>query len=203
MQRLEERLELFQQDHRLRRISARLEPGEQRGETLLRLAVEEAFPATLALEWSNDVPPSLGEQSGRADATLANLIGVGDELSGGVHFSDGLVDPEVRYGVPINRWDTELEARVRYSDGEIVEKPFDQADFTSTAFTAGHRRAAAALAHAEPTRCAWRCSASGDARRPRWTARASASPARGADPDDGVSKLSVLRLGGDWVHRTR
>jgi hemolysin activation/secretion protein len=201
VQRLEERLQLFQQDPRLRRIAARLEPGEQRGETRLRLQLEEAFPATLALEWSNDVPPSLGEHAGRADASLSNLVGVGDQLFFGARFSEGLTDPEVRYALPLTRYDTELEARVRWSDGEIVERPFDEADFTSTAFTAG-------LGVLQPL---WRTRSDlvrvglfGEWRRSRTKVDGEGIgfPGSGADPDDGKSRLSVLRLGGEWLRRS-
>ncbi len=202
VQELEERLARFQQDPRLHRIAARLEPAEQRGESVLHLRVEEAFPASLGLEWSNDVPPSLGEQSGRVDASLVNILGVGDELSGGVRFAEGLVDPEIRYGVPLNRWDTELEARVRYSDAKIVEEPFESADFTSTAFTAG----------AGILQPVWRTLSDtarigllGEWR--RGTSEVDGEgigfPGSGADPEDGESTLSVLRLGAEWLHRGR
>jgi hemolysin activation/secretion protein len=202
VQRLEERLQLFQQDPRIRRIAARLEPGAQRGETLLRLEVEEAFPATLDLEWSNDVPPSLGDQAGRADVTLSNLIGVGDELRAGARFAEGLTDPDLRYGVPVNRWDTELEVRIRYSDGEIVEEPFDAANFTSTAFTAG-------IGVLQPL---WRTRSDsvrvallGEWRRSKTEVDGFGIgfSGSGADPDDGESRISVLRLGGEWLRRTR
>lgn len=202
VQELEDRLQLFQQDPRLHRIAARLEPSEQRGESVLHLRVEEAFPATLGLEWSNDVPPSLGEHSGRADASVFNLLGVGDELSASVRVAEGLVDPEVLYGVPLNRWDTELEARVRYSDAKIVEEPFESADFTSTAFTAGIGILQPVWRTLEDTA---RIGLIGEWR--RGTTEVDGEPigfpGSGADPDSGKSTLSVLRLGGDWLHRGR
>lgn len=201
-QELVERLKLFQQDARLRRVAARLEPSERRGETLLRLDVEEAFPATLGLEWSNDVPPSLGEHSGRVDTTFSNLLGLGDALSGSVRFAKGLLDPEVRYGVPLNAWDTELEAHVRWSDGKIIEDPFEEDDFTSNVFTAG-------IGVLQPV---WRSEADsvrlgliGEWRRSKTRVAGEdfSFPGSGSDPDDGESTLSVLRLGGDWLRRQR
>lgn len=202
VQDLEQRLQRFQQDPRLHRVAARLEPSEQRGESVLRLRVEEAFPATLGLEWSNDVPPSLGEHTGRVDASLVNILGVGDELSGRVRFAEGLVDPELRYGVPLNRWDTELETRVRYSDAKVVEEPFDAADFTSDAVTVG-------LGLLQPV---WRTLTDtarigliGEWRRSDTDIDGEpfGFPGSGADPETGESTISVLRLGADWLHRGR
>lgn len=201
VQDLERRLEVFQQDDRLRRVSARLEPSEQRGESVLRLDVEEAFPLRLGLEWSNDVPPSLGEQAGRIDVELPGPLLVGDELSGDVRLSEGLVDAEGGYGVPINRFDTQLEARVRWSDGEVVEDPFDELDSKSEVFTAG-------VGVLQPL---WRTESDevraallGEWRRSQTDLSGDGFgfPGSGAN-DDGQTTLSVLRLGGEWVRRAR
>jgi hemolysin activation/secretion protein len=201
VQDLERRLEVFQQDPTLTRVAARLEPSEQRGETALRLAVDESFPLRLGLEWSNDVPPSLGDQSGRVDASLPGPLLVGDELSGDVRFAEGLVDAEGRYAVPLNRYDTQLEGRVRWSDGRIVEQPFDDADFTSDIFTAG-------VGLLQPL---WRSQEDevraaliGEWRRSDTEQDDTGFPF----PDTGAnssgrSTLSVLRLGGEWVRRAR
>jgi hemolysin activation/secretion protein len=201
VQDLERRLEIFQQDDRLRRVSARLEPSEQRGESVLRLDVEEAFPLRLGLEWSNDVPPSLGEQAGRVDAALPGPLQVGDELSGDVRFAEGLVDAEGRYGVPLNRYDTEVEARVRYSDGEVVESPFEDDNVVSEVFTAG----VGVLQPLWRTRTdEVRAALIGEWRRSQTDLfhEGISYPGSGAN-SSGQSTLAVLRIGGEWVHRAR
>jgi hemolysin activation/secretion protein len=204
VQDLERRLEVFQQDPSLTRIAARLEPSEQRGETALRLAVDEAFPLRLGLEWSNDVPPSLGDQAGRIDASLPGPLLLGDELSGDVRFAEGLVDTEGRYAVPLNHYDTELEARVRWSDGKVVEHPFEHEGFISDIFTAG-------VGVLQPV---WRTEQDevrvallGEWRRSHTDieevpGEGIAFPGTGAN-SNGLSTLSVLRLGGEWVRRSR
>jgi hemolysin activation/secretion protein len=201
VQDLERRLEIFQQDERLTRVSARLEPSEQRGESVLRLDVEEAFPLRLGLEWSNDVPPSLGDQAARIDARLAGPLRVGDELFGDVRISKGLVDAEGGYGVPVNRFDTRLEGRVRWSDGEVVQDPFEDDQVVSEVFTAG-------VGVSQPL---WRTRSDevrvaliGEWRRSQTDLfdDGISYPGSGSN-SEGQSTLSVLRIGGEWVHRAR
>jgi len=201
VQDLERRLEVFQQDPTLTRIAARLEPSEQRGETELRLAVDEAFPLRLGIEWSNDVPPSLGNQAGQVNASLPGPLLVGDELSGDLRFAKGLIDTEGRYAVPLNHYDTQLEARVRWSDGKVVEYPFDNANATSDIFTAGFGLLQPVWrTEQDEVRLAllgeWRQSETD------LDGVGIAFPGTGAN-SDGRSTLSVLRVGGEWVRRSR
>jgi len=156
----------------------------------------------VGLEWSDDTPSSLGEQTGRVRLGLANLLGVGDELLEVTRFSKGLLDLDASYRVPVNRWDTALEGRFRRSDGEVVEEPFARADFEARTLTAG-------IGVLQPV---WRSPATavqvalfGEWRRSRnWVdGRGFGFPGTGADPETGESTLAVLRVGGEWLHRTR
>jgi hemolysin activation/secretion protein len=199
---LEERLQILQQEPRIRRLAARLEPGRQPGGAVLHLRVEEEPWWQVGLDWDNDTPASLGEQTGRTRVGLANLLGVGDELLGTTRFSKGLLDLEASYRVPLNRWDTALEGRFRRSDGKVVEEPFAQADFEARTLTAG-------IGILQPL---WRSPATavrvallGEWRRSHnWVdGRGFGFPGTGADLETGESTLAVLRFGGEWLHRTR
>jgi hemolysin activation/secretion protein len=200
--RLEERLQLLQQDERIRRLNARLAPGAKRGEALLRVRIEEAIPIDLGLEWANDEPVSVGEQTGRIRLDFTNLTGFGDELRSVVALTEGLTDARVHYRVPLNKWDMALEGRFRISDSDIIEEPFAQAGFHSLTRTFG-------VGGSQPlTRTPstdLEVAIFGEGRRSK-TENADgpiAFPGSGADPDTGETTVSVLRLGGQWLQRTR
>jgi len=201
IQDLEERLQVFQQDPRIERLAARLGPGEARGDAVLRLDVAEALPFRALGEWSNDTPAGLGEQTGRVGAQYSNLLGVGDRLSGLFRGTEGLIDFEAQYRVPLTSWDTEVAAHLRYSEGEVVRGPFQVADIDSEAMTVG-------FSFLQPL---WRTRATslqlaiiGDWRRSQTRVGDTFSfPGTGADEETGISKLTALRLGGEWIHRTR
>jgi hemolysin activation/secretion protein len=199
---LEQRLQLFQQDRRIRRLSARLGPGAARGDAVLKLRVEEEIPLEISAEWTNDRPASIGEQTGRFRFGFRNLTGNGDQLLGMVSVTQGLLDGEVRYRFPLNKWDTAFEARFRSSDSTVIEEPFDITDIESPSMTVGvgllqplYRTPATEL----------RIALLGEWRRSETTldGEGFSFPGSGADIYTGISKISVLRIGGEWIRRTR
>ena len=202
IERLERRLQLFQQDVRIRRIQARLVPGEARGEAVLRLVVEEELPFQAGTEFANDKPASVGELTGRFRVGFRNVTGFGDQLLANIAITEGVKpDADVRYRVPFTPWDTSFEARFRLTDSGVVESPFDVADIENLTTTV-------ALGFFQPVYRtpedevrvgligAWRRSES------EIDGFGFGFPGTGASAD-GISKISVLRIGGDWIRRTR
>ena len=65
--------------------------------------------------------------SGRNEAYFRTqpLRSPDDELSFTGAFTEGLVDLEGRFTIPLNRFDTTFSARARATQSEIVEAPFD------------------------------------------------------------------------------
>lgn len=135
--RIEEALQLLQQHPLIDRVSARLVPGELRGESRLELVVDEALPAEFELGASNYRSPSIGEFAGEVHASLANILGVTDELSVGFEVAEGLVDLDLSYSIPVNRFDTLVSIRFRDSRGEVVIDEFDALDIKSESRTWG------------------------------------------------------------------
>lgn len=125
VQTLERNLQILQQDPRIRRVHARLVPGESRGEAVLLVRVEEENPWELHLEVSNYSPVAFGAYEGRAVVGNRNLLGLGDVLDGRVRVAAGLIRADVQYDVPVNRWGTRVQLRGEYADTEVVEAPFD------------------------------------------------------------------------------
>jgi hemolysin activation/secretion protein len=135
--RIEEALQLLQQHPLIDRVSARLVPGEQLGESRLELVVDEALPARLEIGASNYRSPSVGEYAGELNAGLANILGVADELALDFDITEGLTDVNVSYSVPVNRFDTLVSIHFRDSEGEVVLSDFNSLDIESEARTFG------------------------------------------------------------------
>jgi hemolysin activation/secretion protein len=137
VRRVEERLQLLQEDPRIARIDAELAPGRSLGRSRLNIGVQEARPWSVALEGSNERSPTVGAYGTRALLEHRNLTGHGDELSLLREQSKGFRDTELRYGVPLSARDTWLELRVRRSYSEVIEDPFDDLEIESDSTTYG------------------------------------------------------------------
>lgn len=204
IQDLEQRLQVIQQDWRIERVAARLVPGERRGEAVLKLQIDEATPVRSFAEWDNDTSSNLGEQTGRFAMVLANILGLGDQITARVRGTEGLLDYEFGYSIPITPWDTQLHGRYRMSSGEIVEGPLagSGAEFTSTAWTAGVGLIQPLIRTRNTTLSVsllgeWRSSQT------KVDGRGFGFPNTGADANTGISKLAVARATVDWLYRTQ
>lgn len=122
---LQERLQLLQQDPRLERIQAELDPGANPGESELKVKVVEKPPISLWLAFNNYQSPSVGGEQGLATLTHQNLTGRGDILSFTYGYADGL-NPiiDTWYALPLNAYDTTLLLRYRHNDARVVDSTF-------------------------------------------------------------------------------
>ena len=137
VERLEGALRRLQRHPQVERLHARLESGAGLGEAVLHLAVEERRPYDLALEGANDRSPALGALGLRTAPSFANLLGHGDELAGSLDLSEGLLEWEGRYQLPLNSYDTTLRLFARESDAEVVEEDFEELGIHSESETYG------------------------------------------------------------------
>jgi len=133
--RLERALQILQQDPWIERVEGQLEPADRLGESLLRLRVSERPFYRLRLGAANDHSPAIGSYGGSVEGWLANPIGVGDELAAWFQGSEGLLDVEARYDIPLTSLDTTLRLRFRNTETKIVEHPFDDLDVEATSRT--------------------------------------------------------------------
>ncbi len=126
---LQERLQMLQQDVRIRQLNAELRPGDQRGESVLNLKVVEASPWKAWIEFNNYQPPVVGAERGLATVAHQNVTGNGDMFSFTYGRSRG-VDPiiDTIYVLPLNRYETTFSAYYRRNDFLVVESPFRPID---------------------------------------------------------------------------
>jgi hemolysin activation/secretion protein len=78
---LQEQMQLLQQDRRIERVNAELRPGDERGESVLNVRVEDKQPFHASMELNNYQTPLVGEMRGIGTLSHDNLTGHGDPLS--------------------------------------------------------------------------------------------------------------------------
>ena len=130
---LQEKLQLLLQDERFRRLNAQLRPGARPGESVLDLSVDERLPYRLVVGTDDYQSPSVGGLRAFGGFDLLNVTGNGDTLALRFAGSEGLRPlVDVRYAIPVTKWDTTVSFEYHREYFVIVEEPFDQLDITNT-----------------------------------------------------------------------
>ena len=128
---LQQALGSAQEDPRIRRLDAALEPGSRPGEGRLRVAVEEAPPWQLGLSVDNHRPESIGAESGRLSLRHQNLSGAGDVLALSLAVSEGSDAGALSYRRPLNAADASLSLYASRDEAQVLEAPFSVLDIES------------------------------------------------------------------------
>jgi len=197
---LQEGLQLMLRDPLVSSINAQLAPGARPGEAVLLTRVVEAPRYDLGVVVDNKLSPSLGEGEITLLGEMRNLIGVGDVLSGSFGYAQGLpYDAKVRYRSPLNARDTTAAVYYEKAKSKVVEEPFNSLDITSSVETVG-----ALLTH-PVYRTLSRQVTLGAALEKRQSATTLLGEPFSFSPgvEEGKSKVAVLRLVQDFVHRGR
>ncbi len=205
---VEDQIQLLLQERAVDTVRGELRPGARLGENVLALTMTENLPFGLTLRSANDQPPGVGSVRGQILADSAPLFGYGDALETRFEWSEGLNSQRVRFRQPILfppgflprflRHGTEARVFFRRTYNEIVERPFNDADIEAKEWSAGLGIAQALLR--TPRQQLW-LSLTGELRRSTTYldgSRVSFVPG----PKNGRSKLTVMRLAGDWTLRS-
>lgn len=134
---LQEMLQLLQQNQQIKSINAQFGPGTLPGESFLKVNVKEEMPYNVWFKSSNDHSPSIGEIGGDAGFSFQNIAGLGDVLSGSFGITEGLMDYDINYAIPITTSDTTLSFYFKKSESTIIEKLFENLDIESVFETYG------------------------------------------------------------------
>jgi hemolysin activation/secretion protein len=134
--KLENNLQLLQQDPRIERVYARLLPSERVGEAVLMVRVEERSPYRLEVSTSNYDPVAFGGVRGQLRLGDDNVLGFGDAFDARLTVAHGLTRAEGRYEFPLDARGTVLQLRGEYSNSRVVEDPFDALDIETDYYAA-------------------------------------------------------------------
>jgi hemolysin activation/secretion protein len=134
---IERRLQILRRDPRIMALRAELRPGHEAGQSILRVQVLEARRYGARLDIDDYQSPAIGEVNGRIGAVFENPTGWGDGVFANAGFSEGMADIELRYGIPLTRYDTRLDVRGRYSATKIVEDVFEGLDVQTRYWAVG------------------------------------------------------------------
>ena len=197
---IQRRLQLFQQDPRIRQINAELKPGNRPGASVLQVSVKEENPLRFEFAFNNYRPPSIGSEQFQFIMAHQNLLGHGDIF----HFIYGRskdFDPEIdlNYTFPVNAYDTTAQLRFRKADSTVIEELFEPLDIVSKSkileFTLRHP------VYRTPSQEFALAITGGYLRNESFLLD---EPfAFGPGTEDGKSITTVLRLSQEWIYRTR
>lgn len=129
--RLQERFELLLADPLFARIQARLLPGAAPGQALLDLEVERARPWQLALFANNHLAPAVGAAQAGVEGGAHNLLGWGDALGAVVGASEGSVNGDASWQIPLGGTRTLLALRLARGNSALIEEPVAVLDIDS------------------------------------------------------------------------
>jgi hemolysin activation/secretion protein len=197
---LRESLRLLKRDSRVNAVAAELTPGDQRGESLLTISVEEAVPYWSRASFDNYASEAVGGLRGSFRGGYINASGWGDSWSAAYSVAEGLNDVDVRVEVPVSRWDTSLEIWMRRAWSEIVENDIaDIFDIDSETQSYGVRISQPVVRkRGEDSRLFF----AADWKRGQ-SFLANEKGLIPGDPNEGESTVMALRVGWDYMLRLR
>ncbi|NET59301.1 MAG: BamA/TamA family outer membrane protein [Symploca sp. SIO2E6] len=198
LHRLEEALQLLQLDPLLDTVQAELSAGTAPGLSVLRVNLTEAQPWIAEVGFDNYNSPTIGSLGGSLTLGNRNFLGFGDRLSTKYSLTTGLDSYNLEYAIPLTPQDGTLNLNYTNSGSDIVELPFSQFEINSRSHTLslGFRQPLIRT----PTR-ELALGLSFDLRQSQTFLLEDIPFSFSLGPDDGKSRVSVLRLSQDWINR--
>lgn len=198
LRRLEEALQLLQLDPLFSSVQAELSAGTTPGRNVLTVELQEANPFNLALVVENRESPSVGSFGGTATLSHNNLSGLGDRLSASIERTEGQIVYGVGYEVPLNARNGTLSLRYDNGSSRIIEEPFKPLDINSNSETIslGFRQPLIRTPTQEVS-----LGLSLDRRQSHTFIYDDIPYSFSVGPENGVSKVTVLRFSQDWIKR--
>lgn len=198
-QQLEQGLQLLQLDPLFTRVNAELTAGSAPGFSILRVQLQEASPFNASLGIANNQPPSVGSIQGSVFTSYSNLTGFGDVVTFEYGRTEGLNRYDVGYTLPFNARNGTFNFRYNNNDSKIIQNVFRELGIRSESETLSfsvrqplHRTPNNELAVGIGL----------DVRRSQTFILNDIPFSFSEGPENGRSKVAVIRLFQDWVDRS-
>lgn len=195
---LEQALQLLQLNPLFNKINVEFTAGSSPGRNVLLINLQEANPINGAIVVDNEEPPSVGSFGSTIILSHNNLTGLGDRLSAAFSLTEGVNSSEVNYAVPVNERDGTLS--LGYSNGRnrVIEQPFAPIGIRgkSQSYSISLRQPLVLT----PTK-EFAISLSANLRQSRTFLLEDEPFSFTEGPENGESKVSVVRFSQDWFNR--
>ncbi|MEO1183360.1 MAG: ShlB/FhaC/HecB family hemolysin secretion/activation protein [Cyanobacteria bacterium J06636_27] len=196
--RLEQALQLLQIDPVIERVNAELTAGTVPGNNILQLQITEADAFHAGVTFANNQSPSVGSEQASVFVAHDNLLGFADEFSAEYGITEGLDVYSLNYSIPFNSLDGTVGVRFSNSDSRIIEEEFNDLDIRSETetFSLNLRQPLVYTPDNEIT-----LGLALDLRRSQTFILDDIPFSFTEGPEEGESKLSVIRFSQDWLRR--
>ena len=195
---LEQRLFRFQQDPRIKKLSAELKPADMPGESSLSVEIEENPAVQIFAEANNYHTPSVGAEGVYLSWRHGNWQGSGEVLFIGLDKTEGLTAVDAIYEQPLSAHDDSLSYFTKINRSEVIDGTFESLNIESRSYTLGaiYKKP---IKHSVNMSYNW--FVTGELRRSESLLLGdgfSFSPG----PENGESKLSLIRAGVNYQSRS-
>ncbi|MGB7379632.1 MAG: ShlB/FhaC/HecB family hemolysin secretion/activation protein [Rivularia sp. (in: cyanobacteria)] len=197
-QRLEQALQLLQIDPVIERVNAELTAGSVPGNNILQVKITEAPAFHAGVNFANNQSPSVGSQQASIFVAHDNVLGFADKISAEYGITEGLDVYDINYSVPINALDGTVGVRYSNSDSKIIEDDFNDLDIRSETETLSFNLRQP-LVNTPDNELA--LGLAFDLRRSQTFILDDIPFSFTEGPEEGESKLSVIRFSQDWLQR--
>lgn len=198
LHRLEEALQLLQQDPLVQKVDAELSAGTTSGFSVLTLNLQEAKALNFSVAVDNYNSPSIGEIQGTATIEHNNLLGIGDRFTAEYSLNEGGDNYNLAYAIPVNSLNGRLQISYENSHSKIVEEPFAKLEINSDThtFSVGFRQPLIRKPSSELA-----IAIALDLRESQTFILDDIPFSFSPGPENGKSRVTALRFSQDWIQR--
>ncbi len=196
---LEQALQLLQLNPLFSKIDVELTAGSSPGRNDLIVSLTEANPLSGAIVVDNKEPPSVGSFGSTASFSHNNFLGLGDRLTAALGLTEGVNSYLLNYTIPLNARDGTLSLGYDNGRNRVVEQPFEPIGIRgkSQSYSISFRQPIVRTPTEEIA-----LSLSTDLRQSRTFLLDDEPFSFTEGPENGKSKVSVLRFTQDWTKRS-
>jgi hemolysin activation/secretion protein len=132
-------LRALEQDPNIERLDASLAPGDQLGEGILRVRIDDEPRFGLGLSADNHRSSSTGAERGAVLVSTRNLTGYGDEFNGSFGITEGTDEISAAFSMPFAANNAAVQLYYSKSDANIIERAFEALNIKSVSEARGIR----------------------------------------------------------------
>ncbi|MGF1675741.1 MAG: ShlB/FhaC/HecB family hemolysin secretion/activation protein [Rivularia sp. (in: cyanobacteria)] len=196
--RLEQALQLLQIDPVIQRVNAELTAGSVPGNNILQVQITEAKAFHAGVSFANNQSPSVGSEQASVFVAHDNVLGFADKFTAEYGITQGLDLYDINYSIPFNSLNGTVGVSFSNTDSRIIEDDFNDLNIRSETetFSLNLRQP---LIYTTENELA--LGLAFDLRRSQTFILDDIPFSFTEGPEQGESKLSVIRLSQDWLKR--